>query len=424
VTNKQNGPTTGRHVAHLPQGFPLKGDVTVQRIIDAANPSILSSIARKLPIVAISRDFLAFEDSFGSGDSLTRCWVTLLPLSSCGSWVDYVYAFVSVETTGGKGNKAADAPPQEQVAVEEPEAALDAPADEPEIAAPETAEDVVPFAAEDDNTAPEESAEPVEAVEESNEPEPEEPATAPAGTDGPGFGKLLGGIANLAGFYGQGIKVDPVVHVEQPPGELPSVEPEPIEPEAIEPPIELAAIEPPFELEELAPPNEPRDPEPVTPESAESEQPVDELTEEVAPEVAPEPAQPQPPAPATEGTLQSKLSEVRARADEARMAQLRATAALHQGLSDAYDFALDAEASPEEYLRLVEAQGLKIQLRAPMAPVVKLAFSGLADATTITELEVVLAWALKQELPRGSLAQRIEEAGGIDELLNGATRPS
>ena len=75
--------------------------------------------------------------------------------------------------------------------------------------------------------------------------------------------------------------------------------------------------------------------------------------------------------------MQDKLTEVRAKADEAREAALRATAALHEGLSAAYDFALDAETSPEEYLRLVEAQGLKIQLRAPMAPVAKLAFDGL-----------------------------------------------
>ena len=287
-----------------------------------------------------------------------------------------------------------------------PDTPTDVPDDEPEIAA-----DVVPFAAEDDNATLEEVVDPVEAVEASHEPEPEleEPAEAPADTGGPGFGKLLGGIANLAGFYGQGVKVDPVVQVDPPvskPGALeppasepPSVEPEPIEPEAIEP----------IELEELAPANE----------EVAVEQPVDEPPAEVAAEAAPE-----PPAPTSEGALHSKLSEVRAKADEARMAQLRATAALHQGLSDAYDFALDAEASPEEYLRLVEAQGLKIQLRAPMAPVVKLAFNGLADATTIAELEVVLAWALKQELPRGSLAQRIEEAGGIDELLNGVTRPS
>jgi hypothetical protein len=121
--------------------------------------------------------------------------------------------------------------------------------------------------------------------------------------------------------------------------------------------------------------------------------------------------------------LQTKLTDVRARADEARLAQLRATSALHEGLSAAYDFAIDAEASPEEYLRLVEAEGMKIQLRAPMAPVVKLAFKGVADDTTIAELETVLAWALKQELPRGTLAQRIEEAGGIDALLTG-TKPA
>ena len=80
-----------------------------------------------------------------------------------------------------------------------------------------------------------------------------------------------------------------------------------------------------------------------------------------------------------EGTLQSKLTEVRAMAEEARQAQLRSQLALVAGLSAAYDFALDAESAPEEYLRLVEAKGLKIQLRAPMAPVAKLAFEAPAS---------------------------------------------
>ena len=93
--------------------------------------------------------------------------------------------------------------------------------------------------------------------------------------------------------------------------------------------------------------------------------------------------------------MQSKLTEVRAKADEARAAKLRANAALYEGLAAAYDFALDAEDAPEEYLRLVEAQGLKIQLRAPMKPVVKLAFDGLCDDSTIAQLEAVLAWALE-----------------------------
>ena len=390
-------------IRHL--GESLKEGAPVQQIIDAPNPSILSSIAKKLPIVAISRDFLAFEDNFSSADGWTRCWVTLMPLSSCGSWVDYVYAFVSVETGGGKAVKtpepieAMEAPPQDapvdEAVADMAEVATDVPAEEPQVA-PEP--------------VPEEAEEQVEA---SNEPKPEEPGEAPATKSAPGFGKLLDGFANLTGFYGQGVKADCAVTVD-----VPSIEAPVIEPPAEEP----AAIEPPLELDELVLPVEPE--EPTLPAELVAEQTVDEPVEEEAPEVVPDLAQPQPPAPALEGSLQSKLSEVRATADEARMAQLRATAALHQGLSDAYDFALDAESSPEEYLRLVEAQGLKIQLRAPMAPVVKLAFEEAFDPQTIVHLEAVLAWALKQELPRGTLVERIEEAGRIAELLNGASRPS
>jgi hypothetical protein len=120
--------------------------------------------------------------------------------------------------------------------------------------------------------------------------------------------------------------------------------------------------------------------------------------------------------------LQNKLTEVRAMADEARMAKLRANAALYEGLSAAYDFALDAEDSPEEYLRLVEAQGLKIQLRSPMKPVVKLAFDGMCDDATIKQLEAVLAWAFDKELARGALAGEIESAGGIARVLNGEAK--
>jgi hypothetical protein len=119
-----------------------------------------------------------------------------------------------------------------------------------------------------------------------------------------------------------------------------------------------------------------------------------------------------------EGTLENKLSDVRAKADEARQAKLRANAALYEGLSAAYDFALDAEDSPEEYLKLVQAEGLKIQLRSPMKPVAKLAFNGMCDDMTIKQLEAILAWAFDQEVPRGTLAERIETEGGIAPILN------
>ena len=135
--------------------------------------------------------------------------------------------------------------------------------------------------------------------------------------------------------------------------------------------------------------------------------------------VEPAAEQTEQPSGETEGPLQDKLTQVRAMADEARQAKLRANSALYEGLSAAYDFALDAEEAPEEYLRLVEAQGLKIQLRSPMKPVVKLAFAGMCDDATIKQLEAVLAWAFDQELPRGGRAQVIEAAGGIAGVLNG-----
>jgi hypothetical protein len=113
---------------------------------------------------------------------------------------------------------------------------------------------------------------------------------------------------------------------------------------------------------------------------------------------------------------------VRTKADEARQAKLRANVALYEGLAAAYDFALDAEEAPEEYLKLVEEQGLKIQLRSPMAPVVRLAFDGMCDDSTIAQLETVLAWALKADLPSGSLAERIESEGGIGPILNGRAK--
>lgn len=411
-------------IRHL--GDDLKEEIAVQRIIDAPNPSLLSCISKKLPIVAISRDFLAFEDSFDLAGGWTRCWVTLLPLSSCGSWVDYVYAFVTVEKGGGKAVKPvksaepaetpADVVAQEAEAIEEPVTAEKDPVDELEMATEEVSTPVEEPATEeaveheetesvDEPEQEQEPArnvqpEPVAEIEASLEPEPaaEEPAETSPAKSAPGFSKLLEGFANLAGFYGQGVKVeDPVVNAE-----LPASDPAPdeLQPSGSDV-VDSPGDEPAAEAQEF---------------SEVSGPPADESAGEVEPEPAPEPAPAC--APALEGSLQSKLTEVRAKADEARQARLRAVAALHEGLSAAYDFALDAETSPEEYLRLVEAQGMKIQLRAPMAPIAKLAFDGLVDAGTIAEFEAVLAWALKTELPRGALIKRIDQAGGVPELLS------
>jgi hypothetical protein len=443
-------------IRHL--GEALRGDDWPEQIMDAPNPSILSCIAKKLPIVAISRDFLAFEDEFSGDEGKTRCWVTLLPLSAGGAWVDYVYALVSFETDGAKAAKPAKKPakapepePEEAVAEEEvSDAAEEAEevaevADEPtEAVAEEVEEPVAELPEEVEEPAaelpeeveepaavlPEEVEEPVAElppeVEEPEAPvdqaEPEvgatgeedsEPVASAVAKAAPGFSKLLDSLAGLTGFYGsQPVKVEPVIEPEAEAEEdtfeeQPTVE-EPVEaPEAI------------HEPEAIREPETIHEPEAIEESMAEAP-PVEEPAP--AKEAAEEPKQPEKPTRASEGTLQSKLADVRTKADEARMAKIRANQALYEGLSAAYDFALDAEEAPEEYLRLVEAQGLKIQLRSPMKPVVKLAFEGMCDDSTIKQLEAVLAWAFNEELPRGALVERIEAAGGIARILGGEAK--
>lgn len=291
-------------------GETLKTGTEVDRIADAPRPSLLACIASKLAIVAISRDPLAFEDQFETETGTTRCRVTLLPFSSTGAWVDYVYGFVTLEGDSRATEEQPEMVPDQ--AEEAAEVILDAPAEMP--------------------------AEPVE-----NQPAPLAEA-APALPEGPGLSvDSLDPQAVADGFFGTVVQGEPELMTKK-----------------------------------------------------DTELPVSPV----------------------DNSLQSRLAEVRAKADEARVAQLQSDAALCEGLSAAYDFALDAEDQAEEYLKLVETRGVKIKLRSPMTPVVRLAFEGLCDESTIAELEGVLAWALKMNLPRGSLAQRIADEGGIAAVLD------
>ena len=399
-------------IRHL--GHTLKVDgQKIERISEAPRPSLLACIASQLPIVASSRQPIAFEDNFPSGDSTAHCWVTLLPFSSTGKWIDYVYGFVTLK--GAEATAEDEAETAEEVAEAAPEVLDEVVEAEPEVAEEaEAVEEVGELEArEPDAVEPE-----AEYVEEAAyEPEPEPaPEVKPRR---PGFSaKIFDALAGVEGFYGNIVKMDPKLPSEA------ELEPEPeyaepeAEPEAIAEEEPLAEIEEDIVEEAVEPELEP-EPEAVE-ELAEEATYEEEITaeqpaEESVDTVADEPAVTTTSAP--EGTLQNKLAEVRSKADEARMAKIRSNLALYEGLSAAYDFALDAEDNADEYLKLVEGQGLKIQLRSPMKPVVKLAFDGLCDDSTIAQLEAVLAWALKQDLPRGSLASRIEEEGGITPLL-------
>ena len=334
-------------VRHL--GESLKADGAVERIIDAPAPSILASIAKKLAIVAISRNALAFEDEFPAADSITRCWVTLLPLSSAGAWVDYVYAFVTSETVAA--SVAGEAKTM---------AMIDEPQDEELTDQAEQESEPMPDSDEgapaqfETETETETAADPVV-----------DPTSDPTPHPTPGFSEVLQTSTNADGFYGAQT-------------------------------VKRASVRP----------AAPFDPALPTPAAATSVRPA---MEPVAKSAG-----------MTGESLEARLAAVRAKAEEARMAKLMSNAALYEGLGAAYDFALDAENCPEDYLKLVEAQGLKIQLRQPMKPVMKLAFAGMCDDATITRLEAVLAWALEQELPRGTLAAQIEAAGGIARIVGGA----
>jgi len=368
-------------VKHL--GQAIRDEVEVERIADAAAPSLLHCIHAKLPIVAACRQAYAFEDRFEGDNGAVRCWVTLLPFSANGTWIDFVYGYVSLDSPGAEETAPApvaeelpEAPPEPEICEEAEEEAEEAIGDdEPEVAEVEPEPFTVPLARLDEDfdeaealAEPEPILEPepepaADVAETAHQDEPEPAVEAEYASEfdeepqqKPGFAKLM---ESLGGFYGKVVQSGP---------ELP-------------------------------------------PEAFVEDEPMDQL-----PDAQPEPITES--AYAVESPLQNKLSDVRLLAEEARQAQVRSNQALYEGLSAAYDFALDAEDAPEDYLRLVEAQGLKIQLRSPMKPVVKLAFDGMCDEPTIKQLEAVLGWALKQDLPRGSLAARIEAEGGIGAILN------
>ncbi|HEX8366788.1 MAG TPA: hypothetical protein VF603_16025 [Allosphingosinicella sp.] len=127
-------------------------------------------------------------------------------------------------------------------------------------------------------------------------------------------------------------------------------------------------------------------------------------------------SEPQPPA--ADAGLGDRLAHARHSAEAARSADHRSRGALYRALGDAYDFALAAEADPEDYAELLEDAGLKGQARAPMTPVVKLVFGADYDKTRLAEFAAALSWARREALPAGSFAATLEaEPGGLKAIV-------
>jgi hypothetical protein len=116
--------------------------------------------------------------------------------------------------------------------------------------------------------------------------------------------------------------------------------------------------------------------------------------------------------------LADRLCAARDSALEARDSRDRSRAALYRALGQAHEFALAADEAPEDYAELLAEEGLKAQARAPMTPVVKLVFGAHYDKTRLTEFAAALAWAKREAVPAGTLAERIQaEAGGLKAIV-------
>jgi len=116
--------------------------------------------------------------------------------------------------------------------------------------------------------------------------------------------------------------------------------------------------------------------------------------------------------------LADRLCAARETAESVKAGEGRTRAALYHALSLAYDFAVAAQATPEEYAELLEESGVKAQARAPMTPIVKLVFGIDYDKARLTEFAAALSFAQRQDVPAGSFQEFIEkQPGGLKALV-------
>ncbi|WP_446532540.1 PAS domain-containing protein [Qipengyuania marincola] len=196
-------------------------------------------------------------------------------------------------------------------------------------------------------------------------------------------------------------------------------------PEAYSPPPaeDEEEVEPAFDLHELAPvqPTDIDESDPVVAESAEAR-------EEVAPENAPDtvdeplPAIVVDPQDAPEG-LYDCLAAAREQAQAAQNTEDRSRKALYAAVALAYDFSLETQDDPAGFDELLQDNGLTVQDRAPMTPVVKLVFGADYDKTRLTEYAAVLSHAHRLKVERGALASFLHAAeGGLKGVVQAERR--
>ena len=181
-----------------------------------------------------------------------------------------------------------------------------------------------------------------------------------------------------------------------------SIEPEPIE-------AEVEAEEAGFETDEAAAPEEPLE--------------LAEIAEVAPPALADEPEIALEPAADAGDGLYDCLADARELAQTASNAEDRSRVALYAAVGRAYDVSLAAIDAPEDYDELLEENGLTVQDRAPMTPVVKLVFGADYDKTRITEYASALTHAHRMGISRGKLGTYLSEYdGGLKGVVNAERR--
>ena len=118
-----------------------------------------------------------------------------------------------------------------------------------------------------------------------------------------------------------------------------------------------------------------------------------------------------PPMPRATG-LHACLAEARALVEAAGQADARSRVALYAAVSRAHDVALAAKAEPDALAALLHEHAIEAAPRAPMTPVVKLVFGADYDKSRIAEYAAVLAFAQREGIAHGTLADFLDAADG------------
>ena len=121
--------------------------------------------------------------------------------------------------------------------------------------------------------------------------------------------------------------------------------------------------------------------------------------------------------------LADRLCLARETAEAVKSADARSRTALYRALGQAYDFAVAAEAEPEDYAEILDDAGLKAQARAPMTPIVKLIFGIDYDKTRLTEFAAALSYGRRQGIAQGELGTFLETyQGGLKAVVQAERR--